>query len=311
MALPKQVEQEMKHIEEMERKMQAPVDDGQTAEPEQPEAEEPPAVEAQPTQAVEQPEVSEETWEHKYHRLQGKYDAEVPRLHSQVKELIGRVESLTHALETKEQPKEEQPKRSQLVTDQDREAFGEDLIDLQRRVAQEVASQYEAKFTQQQEQIAYLTQALQQQGNQVGEMTFEQKLRWAVPDFDAINNDPRWVEWLNAYSPELNGSRRVPAQDAYARGDVDAVAHYVNLFKQTIAPKKADKRQAELERQVAPTKNASTGTAPNQQGKTYSMSEWSSLYDKVAQMVSRGKIDEAQKLEAELASAMQTGRVNA
>lgn len=309
MAMPKQVELVSKELDELEQQMKAPAVDGETEEAhDQPDTT--PIAEVTPTQPVEQV-VPDDTWEQKYRTLEGKYSSEVPRLHAQVKELMGNVQLLQQQLAARPGEIEEPEANDRLVTDRDREAFGEDLIDLQRRVAQEVAGKYDAKLQAYETKIALLEQRLMQTGNQVGEMTFEQKLHRAVPDFDAINTDPRWIAWLNEFSPEIRGPRIRLAEQAYNAGDVEGVKHYVDLFRRTIETPKADTRKTELERQVAPTRNASNGNAVAPQGKTYSMPDWNRAFDRVAVLVSKGRFEEAQKLEAELSEAMQQGRVTA
>lgn len=150
-----------------------------------------------------------------------------------------------------------------------------------------------------------------QTGNQVGEMTFEQRLLRAVPDFDQINADPKWVAWLDEVLPDVNVSRRTFAQQAYAKGDVDAVKRFIDVFRAAHTSKKPDARKSELERQVTPSRNATTGTTSVQpQGKLYSYTDWVTATQQVDVLVSRGKYVEAEKLEAELANAMQEGRVS-
>lgn len=307
MALPKQVEQHLRDVEELEKQLQAPAETGETAPVEPPpDPVEPPAAEVTPTQPVAQ---ESEDWQQKYNTLIGKYNAEVPRLHQQLKELAAQLESVQKQVQAP--PPIQEAKATPLVTDQDREAFGEDLIDLQRRVAREVAGAYESKLDAYESKIAALEQRLMQTGNQVGEMTFEQRLHRVVPDFDEINGDPRWIAWLDEVDPILRAPRRTIAQQAYANGDVEGVAHYVNLFRGVSAAPQRDVRKAELERQVAPTR-ASSGTAQvAQQGKTYSMQQWNKLFDQAAMMKAQGKSDEGNKLEAELTAAMTQGRVTA
>lgn len=308
MAIPKQVEQQMKELEEMERQMQAPENAEETVAENQSE----PIIQSQPTEVmptqVVAPEVPEETWHQKYSTLIGKYNAEVPRLHQQVKDLAAQLEAVHQRMQERNNPTEASD-RETLVTDRDREAFGDDLIDLNRRVAREVASVYEQKLNSYEAKIASLEQRLMQTGNQVGEMTFEQRLLRVVPDFDQVDSDPRWVAWLNEIDPLLRAPRRVVAEQAFKNGDVDGVAHYVNLFKGQGG--KQDNRKSELERQVAPSRVSSGTAQAAPQGKMYSMNQWSAAYDRVAQLVATGKYDDANKLEAELSAAMSQGRVTA
>jgi hypothetical protein len=85
------------------------------------------------------PAVSEETWEQKYHTLKGKFDAEVPRLYANVRELNGQIQTLiaenAAAKATKFEPTPAQAKT--LITEQDKEAFGSDLLDLIDRATEQ------------------------------------------------------------------------------------------------------------------------------------------------------------------------------
>jgi len=319
MALPKQVAQQLKEIEEIEKQLQAPVsevpeepeaveEDGQTTDESVDEvvAEKPKLVEVTPTQP-EAEKVSEETWEHKYHRLQGKYDAEVPRLHAQVKELAGYVEQLRNKAE--QAPVAPTPtKAERLVTDADIDEYGEAMVDLQRRVArEEIRADLEAIKAENER----LKQMLLQTGSQVGEVTFEQRLHRLVPDFDQINNDPQWVAWLDTVDPILRAPRRAIAQQAFTKSDAEAVAHYVSLFRsetgQTEAP--VSNKRAELERQVQPTRTATAKAPSSKVGKTYSRSDVEKMFTKVALLGSQQKHEEAKKLEAEIDAAFKEGRV--
>lgn len=311
MAMPRQVEQDIKDIEEMEKQLAAqsepaPAEPAATA----PEAQVPETQpQAAPTQPEVKPEDDVETWKQKYRTLDGMYKADVPRLHQQVKQLTAQVSDLTQKLEQK--AAEPAPAAPKLVTDQDVETFGQDLIDLQRRIAQEVGATFQGKLDALSAQNAELKQKLDQTGTKVVEMTFEQRLNRAVPDFDAINADPNWIGWLDEVDPLLRAPRRVVAQEAFDTGDVDAIAHYVDLFRQNAQPvPQENKRQDDLERQVTPTRiSAASSTAP--QGKVYTVASWGTAYNKVAQLNAQGRYDEAQKLEAELDAAANEGRVTA
>jgi hypothetical protein len=320
MALPKQVAQQLKEIEEIEKQLQAPVsevpeepeaveEDGQTTDESVDEvvAETPKLVEVTPT-PPETDKVPEEAWEHKYHRLQGKYDAEVPRLHTQVKELSTLVEQLRKQME--QQPeKPAQTAVERLVTDEDVQEYGAEFVDLQRRIArEEIRADLDAIKAENEK----LKQMLLQTGTQMGEVSFEQRLHRLVPDFDQINNDPQWVTWLNTEDPILRAPRRAIAQEAFNKGDADAVAHYVSLFRRESAPAEQEAkpdRRAELERQVQPTRTSAAKAPISKTGKTYSRSDVEKMFTKVALLGSQQKHEEAKKLEAEIDAAFKEGRV--
>ena len=151
-------------------------------------------------------------------------------------------------------------------------------------------------------------------GNQVGEMSFAQKLSQLVPDFADVDKDERWVSWLNEHDAMLNGPRRMLAQQAFDKGDAEAVARYVKLWKQTIAEPEADPRagrQAELEKQVAPNRSANSVDTKKvgKEAKVYSENEITTAWNRIRTMNTKGQFDEAAKLEAEITAAYLEGRV--
>lgn len=324
MALPKQIEQQMREIEELEKQLNAQSEPPAepTAEPEpksEQQAEPDKTVPVEPTAEVKPnepttPEVTEETWQQKYRTLKGMYDAEVPRLHAQVKELQTYVANLRQQAEAKPAPSATpttSTKRESLVTDEDVQAFGADLIEVQRKVAREVAMEFGASVDALKAENEELRSQIQRTGSQVGEMTFEQKLHRMVPDFDNLNNDPTWVSWLDEFDPILRSPRRAIAQSAFNSGDAEGVAYYVNLFRQLTAVPVANPKDSELERQVQPTRSATSQTPVSQKGKIYSTNDVEKMFQKITQLHSTQKFDEAKKLEAEIDAAYMDGRVTA
>jgi hypothetical protein len=321
MALPRQVEAQLKEIEAIEKQLvdsqQQPTEPVEPTEPTEPvEATTP---EPEPTQPVEptpkpvEPEPQEEKWEQKYKTLKGMYDAEVPRLHAQLKDIKAQMDSLRQAAEAKpvEQPKP--AAKEKLVTDEDVQAFGADLIEVQRKVAREVAMEFRADLDAMKSENEELRKMLAQTGNQVSEASFEQRLHRLVPDFDQINLDPKWVDWLNEIDPLLRAPRKSIAQEAFNRGDAEGVAHYVSLFRQTTEPAAAPKSKAktELERQIQPTRSAATAQTASPKGRIYTDSDVRVMYQKAATLGAQGKLEEARKLEAEIDAAYMDGRVTA
>jgi hypothetical protein len=330
MALPRQVEAKLKELEAIEKQLQPEAETQETTE-EQAEAvrkveenaepanevtepeQEPEVVEAEPAKAEEEPQKPEEdaaVWRQKYKTLQGMYDKEVPRLHAEVKDLKAELSTLSAKLETKEEQKKQ---LESLVTDEDVKNFGEDLIEVQRKVAKEVAAEYDAKLQAYEAKIAALEQNIGTTQSSVAESSFEAKLHRLVPDFDAVNTDPKWIAWLDEVDPVLRGPRRTVAEQAFTSGDAEGVAYYVDMFKQSMAPEptpEVEKPNKELERQIQPSRKASSATPTSQKGKVYSASQIASMFKKAVTLSSTGRIDEANKLEAEIDAAYMEGRVS-
>ena len=331
MALPRQVQAQLAEVEELEKTLNA-----QTEAPKKKKAKEPNVSEVTPedteaevpveAEAAVEPEEAKpadtsptdvaDEFEQKYKTLRGKYDAEVPRLHSQVKDLTAKLNNLSESLAAKPKEPTKPKEKVSYVTDEDRAEFGEELIGVQRRVAQEVSQEYEGRFEQQSAIIEQLQKQLKVTGNQVGEMSFSQKLSQIVPDFASIDNDERWVEWLNEYDPMLRGPRRDQAAQAFNTGDAEAVAHYVKLWRESLGPdvpQERQTRQAELEKQVAPNRSANSATTKSvgKDAKFYSEREISAAWNKIRTLNTRHKYDEATKLEADITTAYLEGRVRA
>jgi len=332
MALPKQVQKQLDEVEELEKQLEAQGEEveakpevkkkktSKKAKAEDTEVEvtddepieEPVAVEATP--ANDSVEEVSESFKQKYATLRGKYDAEVPRLHQQVKELTDQMNAIRDEAEAVKKAEAEKPKEKvSYVTDADREEYGDDLIDFQRRVAKEASQEYEDRFEQQAKVIEQLQQQISNTGSQVGEVGFTQKLNNLVPGFDQLDNDERWVAWLNEYDPMTRGPRRDQAQAAFNAGDAEAVAHYVGLFRESVEPVANGKsdRDTELEKQVTPSRSASTVTnkSSSKNSKVYSERELNNAWTKIRTLNTQGKYDDAEKLEAELTAAYMEGRV--
>jgi hypothetical protein len=332
MALPKQIQERaaaLAAFEKQQDEQDSPAAVPEQDEPQRDEQEKEPEVVSQEGSGEQgqelQKEVKEDNagsedgatdvWEERYKHLNGKYQSEVPRLHQELKELRAAMQQMHQQMQEaqKAKPAPEPEPPASLITDEDVDAYGADLVDLQRRVAQEVMQKELSKLRQESEQ-------LKQQLTQVKGSTFEARLHQAVPDFAEINQDPRWVAWLNEFDPMIQGPRRQVAQAAYMREDANAVKTYVDLFKQSIgasaspAPAQQVKqsKQAELQKQVQPARVASTAApaSAGQQNRVYSQREMATGYERIRTLISRGKLEEASALEAELSAAYMEGRVS-
>jgi hypothetical protein len=321
MALPRQVEAQLKELEEIEKQLAA--QQNPQATPEEPAPQ--PAEPAEPTQNPEpvaqqpeakpekptEPEVPEETWQQKYKTLKGMYDAEVPRLHADLRDLKGQVDNLRKAAETKPAEPVKTAKVEKLVTDADVQAFGEDLIEVQRKVAREVAAEFRGELDAMKAENEKLREQLNTTGSQVSEASFEQRLYRLVPDFQKVNADERWIGWLNEVDPLLRAPRKSVAQEAFNQGDAEAVAHYIGMFKASIAPaEQPSDKAAELEKQIQPQRSAATAPV-SPAAKTYTDAQVQKMFQKSVELSAKGQRDEAMKLEAEIDAAYREGRVRA
>ena len=316
MTLPKAVAAATEELAALEQQLQAPVEpetppDGQTEDTHPTPEPSPEPATAAPVASTDVPhpepqEVPEEKWEHKYRRLQGKYDAEVPRLHQQVKELQAALQQMQHHIQQVPPPQPQPKEPERYVSDEDVANYGEDFVDIQRRITLDATRDLR-------KQVEELKAQLHQQGTQVRTVSFETQLLDAIPDFKRVNNDPSWVEWLNTYDPLLRAPRRAVAQAAYAQGDVAAVKEYVELWRKSQgqaapeAPKVS--REKELQRQVQPSR-ASAAAPSSGAKKSYTMGEAEAIFNRIQHLTAQGRIDEAKRLDAEISAAYAEGRIS-
>ena len=265
------------------------------------------------SQETKQPEVPEEKWAHKYHTLKGMYDAEVPRLHSQVREMQTQIQQLIADKAAVEATKVEQKQVVEsLITEQDKEAFGPDLIDLIERAT-------ESKVGTLREREAQLVQEIKELKGQLGSVSERQVvsdkdrflagLGQQVSDWESLNVDQGFLAWLQQVDPVYGVPRQAALSNAYEVLDVNRVANIFKAYKQTLpqtpAPSKA---KQELQRQVAPTRTRSTTTpSDNVNDKIFTNQDIEQFYNDWR----RGFYDEqeAADMEKQIHTAIAEGRI--
>ena len=275
MSLPKSIQAQLDAAEALQEQMAATQGDAPEVtqpEPAPGEVSETPEVQPQPVQPSAQPE--SEKWEQRYRILQGKYDAEVPRLSVQLREANAEAELLKKRMEALEAKLVEQaapkPQESRLVTDEDTQSFGADMIDVMRRTSREELAAERKRV----DELEKLVRSLSKQGERVQaveaevHMSREEKfwsdLDAAVPDWKAVNTDERWIAWLGSYDPVAGVTRQVALDHAQGQLNLRRVAAFFEQFKASLgtpAPTPAPVNN-ELLRQAAPSKSSGSGPTP-------------------------------------------------
>lgn len=340
--IPEQIRRQAAQVEEYERALlareqaQTEGDEGST----EGDTKAPTAVQEQQDQQVQdskpapQPRVDDEEdkWRRRYESLRGKYDAEITPLHRQNRELQQKLMELEKTLEelSKRKPEPEPKPAGPLVTPQDVENFGSDLIDLIGRKATEVFHQYAGsvmeKIRELESENACLRETVstveQKQGLSQKQI-FLQQLAVRVPDWEALNTDPDFLAWLTVVDP-LSGLQRQVLLDAAAESfDVARVAALFNAYKKEAgigmqpvpqpAPQvtQQDQKKSEVSAQVAPGKSKASSPAPasDQSRKIWRQAEVTRFYDDVRRGLYRGREAEQARIEAEIDLAVAEGRV--
>lgn len=245
----------------------------------------PEGAEAQPEPAPESK--PEADWQHKYSVLQGKYDAEVPRLNQDLRESRETVRSLEDKLRKLEMTvatiqEVNSPKKpveaENLITQDEIDQFGPDLIDLVNRVAKQAVSPYvDQKFGELQKNVKQVGESVASTQESMAKSARQKlfdRLDSAIEGWREINRDQAFVGWL-AEPDELSGEARgVLLRAAFERNDADRVVKFFKGFQKehavdevsdqkTDAPKQES--QQSLDKLVAPGQ-PKTGTTGAQEG---------------------------------------------
>ena len=324
--LPKQVQEMVEQAQEAEKGLfgdHPPQEDEGTQPDEGVEGQEPETPEvpedAPPTEEIpvgeegeepsgEEPPSGDVDWEHKYRVLQGKYNAEVPRLHKELKQLKREKEELLARLSLLEQmvvqlqaqqtaapsaePATAQPEEEEEELKLLKENYPEVYNAITKLLEKTIHKQVEPKL------------------HEVSEQTFYTQLTTIVPDWQSINTDPEFIEWLNQADPISGFTRMQLLRQAYEQKDVNRVARFFIAYKEekqkaqqsASTPPPAAKNVAPPQRKTAPSSPTGRGSK-----KVFKQSEVEEFY-KLAAM---GKIplDERKRMEEEILRAVMENRI--
>jgi hypothetical protein len=314
MALPRAIQKQVEDADAFVAQMNGQTDNTET----DPNLTQNTAPDPEPQQPISQepepkPVVPEETWERKYLTLKGMYDAEVPRLHAQMRELNGQVQSLIAENATaKAQQSVSQPTSSKtLITEQDKEAFGSDLLDLIDRASEQKVAEFRSHNAQLMDEIKELKGKL---GN-VSERQvvsdkdrFIAKLAAQVPNWETLNVDQGFLAWLAEVDPIYGLPRQVALSNAYESSDADRTAIIFKQYQGMLAPTQQRPSQ-QLQSQVAPTRSRASSAPATSAGDKpiYSQDQIANFYNEWI----KGHIDqaEAERIEKDINAAYSEGRI--
>jgi uncharacterized protein YukE len=272
----------------------------------------PPEPETVPV--VEEP--KPDNWEPKYRALQGKYDTEVPRLHQQNRDMAAQLEGLQTQVRTLTDTAQTRqpvtpPVASKLVTDKDEEEFGLDMIDLQRRVANEESGELRtqnANLLKVVNDLQETVKGLSQAQHESRLTSFDEKLLKLVPNWAEIDKEQGWLNWLDDTDPLTGVRRQVMLVNAHKGQDASRMAAIFNAYT-GIAPSKTIPpvpQKSELKTQVTPRKSAASVQVPVE-AKIWSSAELSAALD--PRRTKHMAATEIEALNNEIDNAQREGRV--
>lgn len=287
-----------------------------TTPPAEPQQHEPPAAQADPAPVVEtpsQPSTPQVNWEHKFKTLQGLFNAEVPKLQNENKTLKSQLTELQQAVDQlKQGAVKETPSQSAAVDPRDVDAFGADLVGMVQRVVQaslaSVGAKVDATVVSFEKRLAAAEQALRGTSETVAvtaEEMFFNRLSAAVPDWESVNADQRFLDWLGEVDPLMGQPRQAALDAAQKTLNAQRAVAVFQAFKATLPQ---TQKANPLDKQIAPKPSAPV--APTQQApQVVEQSYITNFYSEMAKGKWRGREAEAKGIEDQINRAIAEGRV--
>jgi hypothetical protein len=331
MAIPEQVRKQSEAVQQLYKELNGDQTESETtvedAAPETPEVDEADsgygtATPSAPEEQGKADTQDEKTVEQKYKTLQGMYNAEVPRLHAERRELASRVSQLEQLLASMSNQSAKQiaaTPTAKLVTDKDVEEYGES-IDVMRRVSREEASaaqqriaQLEGMVRQLQASVVPKVEQISQRQAQNSEQAFWMELSNAVPNWQDTNDNSNFQSWLLDVDPLTGISRQTYLEDAQRNLDVRRVASFFKAWDElngkSVAQTNRRASASQLERQVAPGRGRSGGNSTATDSKTYTPEDIKKFFHEVRMGKFKGREQERGRIERDIFAAQREGRI--
>lgn len=300
MNLPKQVqEQERRANEAIEQMRQA----------QQPA---PPAADAPPPQDAPVVVAPAPDWEARYKALQGKYNAEVPRLSELVRTQQEQVETLKRDIEALKTRPPAADTRADLAADLPddlRDRFDPDMIHAMTAIAAKSAERVANEVKPMVEKVAAQdSQRTEQLLNQQRQTEMLDALNDLSPRWAEIDESPAFARYLQNIDPATGKPLQDTLNAAVQRFDAAKAARIFNAYARSALNTPAAPPPPNLAAQVVPDIAGAGSSAPAGDKRVYTSAEATALMTQAANMVVRNP-QRANEIEREIDLASREGRI--
>lgn len=267
--------------------------------------------------------------EQKYKSLQGMYNADVPRLNEQLKELKAQVAAKNVEAQSRKElnlsseDDEGSDTYTTSLSDTEYDDYGEEMLDVVGRHAMDLVPHSQA-FKKLADRVVKLeaklaaTQYVEDQnkeGNFYGDLTSQ------VSNWRDINQDPDFLTWLSMNDPYSGELRKDLVMKAFEAKDSTRVARFFKGFigehsvagvdKSLYQARENSESQIDLESLIEPSGNAGQPTSQMQAPptKTWNQKEIAKFYSDVTRGKYKHRPDERDKIEKQIFEAQRMGKI--
>lgn len=269
--------------------------------------------------------VDDQTWEHKFKSMEGRYKAEVPRLRDQIRALSEQIANLQGVMATMEAAakKESTPpelRAESLITADELKDYGEEFLSVVGKKAKQELVPLVASL---QEEIKGLKSQLGNVGTSLATNARDKmfgQLDSSVSNWREINQDEKFLDWLGLQAPYTSDTRMDLLQKAFRQNDAPLVLSFFKGFlseEAALDPTKGPKPngadnsgKVPLESLVAPGRaRTAAGKETPAEKPILTTRDIANFYSLVQQGKYRGRDKERAEHEAMIFDAQRDGRI--
>lgn len=275
--------------------------------------------------------VKSDNWEQKFHTLQGKYNAEIPRLVEAVNDLQAQlvnaktvIQPVTPVATAVPQPAPPAavpaiPSGS-IFTDEEKETFGEEtcklIEDKSTRIAQSLLSENlkGLGITDQVNEIKQIKTDLESDRVKTARDKYYESIDIVVPDWEAIQATPDFVTWATEVEPMTGLTRGQILVAADKNNDHSRASTIFNIYKKEkgiVSAAQPVMSAPSLQNEISPAPSAGDIPLTQEKVKTYKMAEYQQTIKDISELRRTNKITEDvyNQKYSELITAYKEGRV--
>lgn len=249
----------------------------------------------------------DDNWEHKYEVLQGKYNAEIPRMNSMLSDAMGRIAALeAENKELKEgKPQEHKDSGSDIDYSEELEKIKEQYPSLYKGLLAAVKVEASRLVKEATKTTVDRVNEMETRSAQKDLESYLSALSQKIPRWKEINVHPAFLRWLTNKDRFTGKTKSELLTDAYNRMDAETTAAF---FLDFMEEKGIRNQQARTDADdIAPSES---GTIVKRRAtNTISQDEINKFYRDRAMGRYRGTEEEAARFERRVFQAIREGKV--